>query len=103
MDAFSKAFILTGDSMNKLTQVLTVITVASSVLTSSANADSDEDSMNKLTQVLTVITVASSVLTSSANADSDEYVYKQNFMPRETVEIDLAKTAMFVTDPQRRR
>ena len=56
--------------------------------------------MNKLTQVLTVITVASSVLTSSANADSDEYVYKQNFMPRETVEIDLAKTAMFVTDPQ---
>ena len=70
MGAFSKAFILIGDSMNKLTQVLTVITVASSVLTS------------------------------SANADSDEYVYKQNFMPRETVEIDLAKTAMFVTDPQ---
>ena len=28
------------------------------------------------------------------------YVYKQKFMPRETVEIDLAKTAMFVTDPQ---
>jgi biuret amidohydrolase len=70
MGEFSKAFILSGDSMNKLTQVLTVITVASSVLTS------------------------------SANADSDEYVYKQNFMPRETVEIDLAKTAMFVTDPQ---
>jgi len=28
------------------------------------------------------------------------YVYKQKFMPRETVEIDLATTAMFVTDPQ---
>jgi nicotinamidase-related amidase len=28
------------------------------------------------------------------------YVYQQRFMPRETVEIDLAKTAMFVTDPQ---
>ena len=28
------------------------------------------------------------------------YVYQQEFMPRETVEIDLATTAMFVTDPQ---
>ena len=36
----------------------------------------------------------------SANADSDAYVYKQSFMPRETVEIDLSKTALFVTDPQ---
>ena len=56
--------------------------------------------MKKLTQILTVITVAFFVLISFANADSDEYVYKQSFMPRETVEIDLAKTAMFVTDPQ---
>ncbi len=56
--------------------------------------------MKKLTQILTVTTVAFFVLISSANADSDEYVYKQSFMPRETVEIDLAKTAMFVTDPQ---
>jgi len=31
--------------------------------------------------------------------DGDEYVYQQAFMPRETVEIDLSKTAMFVTDP----
>ncbi len=54
--------------------------------------------MNKLTQILTVITVAYSVLISSANAA--DYVYKQNFMPKETVKIDLAKTAMFVTDPQ---
>jgi nicotinamidase-related amidase len=29
-----------------------------------------------------------------------DYVYEQEFMPRETVEIDLSKTAMFVTDPQ---
>jgi nicotinamidase-related amidase len=54
--------------------------------------------MNKLTQVLAVITIASSLLISCATAS--EYVYKQSFMPRETVEIDLAKTAMFVTDPQ---
>jgi len=33
-------------------------------------------------------------------ADSDEYVYEQSFIPRETVKIDLPKTAMFVTDPQ---
>ena len=32
-----------------------------------------------------------------ANGD---YVYQQEFMPKETVKIDLAKTAMFVTDPQ---
>ena len=56
--------------------------------------------MSKLTQVITVITVVCFVLISFANADSDEYVYKQSFMPRQTVEIDLAKTAMFVTDPQ---
>jgi nicotinamidase-related amidase len=40
------------------------------------------------------------VCTSTAAADSGDYVYKQEFMPRETVEIDLSKTAMFVTDPQ---
>jgi nicotinamidase-related amidase len=56
--------------------------------------------MKKITQILTVTTVAFFVLISSANADSDEYVYKQRFMPRETVKIDLSKTAMFVTDPQ---
>jgi nicotinamidase-related amidase len=40
------------------------------------------------------------LLPSFASADSDDYVYKQSFMPRETVEIDLSKTALFVTDPQ---
>ena len=54
--------------------------------------------MNKLTQILTVITAASTILISPANAD--DYVYKQKFMPKETVEIDLATTALFVTDPQ---
>jgi nicotinamidase-related amidase len=43
---------------------------------------------------------ASILLPSFVVADSHEYVYKQKFMPRETVEIDLSKTAMFVTDPQ---
>jgi nicotinamidase-related amidase len=33
-------------------------------------------------------------------AESGDYVYKQSFMPRETVEIDLSTTALFVTDPQ---
>ena len=54
--------------------------------------------MNKLTQILTVTTVAFFVLISSAIAD--EYVFKQSFLPRGTVKIDLSKTAMFVTDPQ---
>ena len=56
--------------------------------------------MKKLTQILTVTTVAFFILTSFANADSGDYVYKQKFMPRTTVEIDLSKTALFVTDPQ---
>ena len=54
--------------------------------------------MNKLTHILTVITAASTILISPANAY--DYVYKQKFMPKETVEIDLVTTAMFVTDPQ---
>ena len=52
----------------------------------------------KRAQILTVITAASTMLSGYANAG--DYVYKQKFMPKETVEIDLAKTAMFVTDPQ---
>jgi nicotinamidase-related amidase len=35
-----------------------------------------------------------------ATDESGNYVYKQGFMPKETVEIDLSKTALFVTDPQ---
>jgi nicotinamidase-related amidase len=34
------------------------------------------------------------------SVDADHYTYKQSFMPKETVHIDLSKTAMFVTDPQ---
>ena len=34
------------------------------------------------------------------NADQDEYVYKQEWMPKETAKIDLETTALFVTDPQ---
>ncbi len=54
--------------------------------------------MKKLMQILAVITTAFSLLISSATAN--DYVYKQSFMPKETVKIDLKKTAMFVTDPQ---
>ena len=56
--------------------------------------------MKILTQILIVITVAFFVLSNSTKADADDYVYKQSFMPRETVKLDLSKTAMFVTDPQ---
>ena len=40
------------------------------------------------------------VYATTASADSHDYVYKQGFMPKETVEIDLSTTALFVTDPQ---
>ena len=40
------------------------------------------------------------VYANTAAADSGDYVYKQSFMPLETVEIDLATTGLFVTDPQ---
>lgn len=56
--------------------------------------------MNKLSQILTVTSLATFGLISIAYAESGDYIYAQGFMPRETVEIDLAKTAMFVTDPQ---
>ena len=39
-------------------------------------------------------------LVHSAEQPGSDYVYQQKFMPTETVEIDLATTAMFVTDPQ---
>jgi nicotinamidase-related amidase len=54
--------------------------------------------MNKLSQILTVVTGAFFIISSSAIAA--DYVYKQTWMPKEKVEIDLSKTAMFVTDPQ---
>jgi hypothetical protein len=56
--------------------------------------------INKLTQILKAITYALVFLPSFAAAESADYVYKQGFMPRQTVEIDLSKTAFFVTDPQ---
>ena len=52
--------------------------------------------MNKLIQAL----FAFVFLSGCATADPGGYVYKQSFMPKETVKIDLKKTAMFVTDPQ---
>jgi nicotinamidase-related amidase len=48
----------------------------------------------------TIVLVGMAAYTNAAPADSHEYVYKQDFIPRETVAIDLSKTAMFVTDPQ---
>jgi hypothetical protein len=41
--------------------------------------------MKKLTQILTVVTGAFFIISSSAIAE--DYVYKQKFMPKETVEI----------------
>ncbi len=69
--------------------------------------------MNNLTKAVVAISASLFVLSSVAKADvldpgsnfvkvdrAGAYVYKQGFMPKETVEIDLSKTAMFVTDPQ---
>jgi nicotinamidase-related amidase len=69
--------------------------------------------MKNLTKAVAAISASLFVLSGAAQADSLDpgskfvkvdsagaYVYKQGFMPRETVEIDLETTAMFVTDPQ---
>jgi nicotinamidase-related amidase len=60
--------------------------------------------MNSRTRLLlgaiSITLVGVAVYANTAAADSDEYVYKQSFMPRETVKIDLSITALFVTDPQ---
>ena len=53
-----------------------------------------------LVGVISIALASVAVYASTAAADSGGYVYKQSFMPRETVEIDLATTALFVTDPQ---
>jgi len=47
---------------------------------------------------MTLTTVAFFTLISTAGAA--DYVYKQTWMPKETVKLDLSKTALFVTDPQ---
>jgi nicotinamidase-related amidase len=44
--------------------------------------------------------VAMMTLVPGLGHSAENYVYQQKFMPKETVQIDLAKTAMFVTDPQ---
>ena len=44
--------------------------------------------------------VAMIALVPGLGHSAENYVYQQKFMPKETVQIDLAKTAMFVTDPQ---
>ena len=49
---------------------------------------------------ISIALVGVAVYANTAAADSGDYVYKQSFMPRETVEIDLSTTALFVTDPQ---
>jgi nicotinamidase-related amidase len=54
--------------------------------------------MQRLAQFATLIVFASAA--NADDTDSGDYVYQQGFMPRETVEIDLSKTALFVTDPQ---
>ena len=60
--------------------------------------------MNSRTRLLlgaiSITLVGVAVYANTAAADSGDYVYKQSFMPKETVEIDLSTTALFVTDPQ---
>jgi nicotinamidase-related amidase len=50
--------------------------------------------------IVTAIAVVFSVSICLADADPGDYVYKQEWMPQETIEIDLETTALFVTDPQ---
>jgi nicotinamidase-related amidase len=54
----------------------------------------------KLALITTLIGFGIPAIGFGAADESGNYVYKQGFMPTETVEIDLSKTAMFVTDPQ---
>jgi nicotinamidase-related amidase len=69
--------------------------------------------MKNLSKAVAAIGASVFVLSSVAKADALDpgsdfvkvdsdgaYVYKQGFMPKETVEIELSTTAMFVTDPQ---
>ena len=69
--------------------------------------------MKNVTKTVAAISASLFMLSSVAQADqldpgsnfvkvdkTGAYVYKQGFMPKETVKIDLSKTAMFVTDPQ---
>jgi nicotinamidase-related amidase len=51
--------------------------------------------------ILAMMTLVPSLgLFAESSGAEQGYVYQQKFMPRETVKIDLKKTAMFVTDPQ---
>lgn len=54
--------------------------------------------MKKLMKAISIASTLSVLLVSAANAQ--DYVYKQKFMPTETVHLDLSKTAMLVVDPQ---
>jgi nicotinamidase-related amidase len=49
---------------------------------------------------MSIALVGVAMYANTAAPDSHEYVYKQSFMLRETVKIDLSNTALFVTDPQ---
>ncbi len=57
-------------------------------------------SKHTLAITATLLVIAGSANAESGSADSNDYVYKQAFMPIQTMELDLSKTAFFVTDPQ---
>jgi len=75
--------------MKKLATALTLISTSLFTLTGTVHAAPDAHDGHNHDKIQTVFK-------SSAN----KYTYKQGFMPKETVELDLATTAMFVTDPQ---
>jgi len=74
--------------MKAFTKKLTIIGASLLALSGVANAADSHEGHNH------------AAYKTEFSSSADKYVYKQGFMPLETVEFDLSKTAMFVTDPQ---
>lgn len=58
--------------------------------------------MTALTVLVTSLgySVAMSEQSHEHDTAGSKYVYQQKFIPRQIIEIDLSKTAIFITDPQ---
>jgi nicotinamidase-related amidase len=59
-----------------------------------------EPVMKKTTEESTEENMMEETIEESMETTMVEYVYTQDFIPRKTLEIDLERTAIFITDPQ---